>query len=496
MKRYISFFCVSLIFVMALIQPVSAAELGSVGAVDLLGLGYIEVNGSNVENMRVNLSVARSGSIWFPLEVPFGLGQFELLVMTSDPSLTFKRSDNAVTYEKFESGLGENYYVVRGNFSGRGKTLNYTSSGSSSGDYFFIVSAKVMPLNYEIVEIPFNFQVFDAGNGYQMVDALNVYRYEFWDEPYYDEFDDMYARQIRIYPDKNDLAGLDYFDLDIYLQNLEIESVSASFGGNALDVSYTEQFIGDGIFNDPIEDGAYDKDKTYGLYKVVLRVDVSGINLLEGSPTVFINYNANNYGNMQPYVYVYGINAGKFWNSTDSNTTYLFRIWNKLTSGFASVVSAIGTCANNIITSIGNAASTIVSSMDSNFDTYFSKVGIWFSNQNTLIQNKINDLHSMINREFDALEAAIRGDTAPGDSFQEEVEDKDQQFKDMAAIMESVDQPDLNSVNVSADTYVDSTVLASSMSGLTSVIGGPLFFDMFVMSIMMCTAGYVLFGKR
>ena len=66
----------------------------------------------------------------------------------------------------------------------------------------------------------------------------------------------------------------------------------------------------------------------------------------------------------------------------------------------------------------------------------------------------------------------------------------------MAAIMESVDQPDLNSVNVSADTYVDSTVLAASMSGVTSVIGGPVFLDVIMMSLMMATAGYVLFGKR
>ena len=487
MKRYISLFCVSLIFFMALIQPVSAAEVGSVGAVDLLGLGYIEVNGSNVENMRVNLSAARSGSIWFPVDAPFGLGQFELLVMTSDPSLTFKRSDNAVTYEMFESVLGDNYYVVRGNFSGRGKTLNYTSSGSSSGDYFFVVSAKVMPLNYEIVDVPFDFQVFDAalGSGYQIVDAQDVYTYEFYDEFYYDEFDDMYQRAIRIYPDKEILAGLDYFDLDIYLENLEIESVSASFKGNALDVSYTEQFIGDGIFNDPIEDGAYDKDKTYGVYKVVIRVDVSGINLLEGLPTVFINYNSNNYGSTRPYVYVYGINAGKYWSATDANTTYLFRIWNKLNSGFASMVSNFAALANRI-----------ESSMASNFDTYFSKLGVWFTNQNTLIQNKFNDLHTMVVNKFDSLESAIRGDTAPGDAFQDEVDQKDQQLNDMAAIMESVDQPDLNSVNVSADSYVDATVLAASMSGVTSVIGGPIFLDVIMMSIMMATAGYVLFGKR
>lgn len=522
MKRVSVFLCAALILVTCLTDPVSAAET-SVGAVDLLSLGYIEVNNANVENFRINLAANRTGSIWFPVDLSFALGKFELLIITSDPTITFKRSDNAVTYTTEKSPLGDNYYVVKGDFSGRGKTLNYTSSGTSSSDYCFIVSAKAVPIGYEVVEVPFLFQVFDASSGYQMVNEPDVYRYEFWDEPYYDEFDDMYARQIRIYPDKEDLAGLDYFDLDLYMQNLEIESVSASFGGNALDVSYTESFIGDGIFNDPITDGSYDKDKTYGVYKVVLRVDVSGINLLEGSPTVFINYNANNYGSTRPYVYVYGINAGKYWSSTEPEITYLFRIWNSVKSGFAnvgtwfsnlgsSITSAFDTnftklsvWLSNMIDSNIQQAQNIMSNISSNFD----KLGVWFSNQNTLISNKFNDLHTMISgkindlhtmmvNKFNALEAAIRGDTAPGESFQDQVDQKDQQLENMADVMESVTQPALDSVNVAADSMVDSNVLAVSMSGLTSVIGdtGSIFYQMIVMSIMMSTAGFVLFGKR
>lgn len=520
MKRYISLACVALIVVMCLVNPVSAAET-SVGAVDLLSLGYIEANGTNVENFRINLAANRTGSIWFPVDLSFALGKFELLIITSDPTITFSRSDGAVTYTTEQSPLGDNYYVVKGDFSGRGKTLNYTSSGTSSSDYCFIVSAKAVPIGYSVVEVPFNLELWDASSGTLLDGDEYTYRYEFWDDPILTEYDGILARQIRIYPDKEDLAGLDYFDLDLYMQNLEIDSISASFGGNALDILYTETIIGDGVISDPFTDGAF--DRSYAVYKVVIRVDVSGINLLDGLPTVFITYNSNNIMNVRPYLYVYGINAGKFWSSTEPEVTFLYRIWNSVTTGFSNVGTWLSTLGNNItsnfdrlgvwvtnlISSNIQQAQNIITSLSTNFDTYFTKLGVWFANQNTLLSNKFNDLHSMISskindlhtmmvNKFDALEAAIRGDTGPGDKFQDEVDQKDQQLENMADVMESVTQPALDSINVAADSMVDPNVLAVSMSGLTSVIGdtGSIFYQMIVMSIMMSTAGFVLFGKR
>lgn len=537
MRRVSLFLCAALILVTCLANPVYASEVGSVGAVDLLGLGYIEANGSNVENMRVNLGSNPSGSIWFPVEFPFGLGEFELLVMTSDPNLTFKRSDNAVTYDKVQSLLGENYYVVRGNFSGRGKTLNYTSSGSS-GDYFFILSAKAMPLNYGIVDIPFRFQVWDASNGELLDDGTYTEDAEYWDDPFYTDYDGILARQIRIYPDKEDLAGLDYFDLDLYFMNLEIDSISASFGGNALDVQYTETIINDGMMSDPVTEGVY--ERPYPVYKVVLRVDVSAINLLDGLPTVFITYTTNNYMDARPYVYVYGINAGKFWDSTAPEVTLLYRIYNSVVSGFSNVgtwftnlgnkisngfaenIAAInegnrkvGVWLSNVMTTIqsgftdniasineanrkvGVWLSNFITAMNDKFDYHFANLGIWITNQNTLLANKFNDQYNMLVRESGELEAAIRGDTAPGESFQDNVAGKDQQFDQMADVMESVTQPGLDSIDVSADQLVDSQVLGVSMAGLTSIIQpGSIFYTMIVMSIMMATASFVLFGKR
>lgn len=183
-------------------------------------------------------------------------------------------------------------------------------------------------------------------------------------------------------------------------------------------------------------------------------------------------------------------------NSTEFSNDYLIcirvdcRNLDRSVNGVAPYVSITG----NVI--LGEVNLVSVMSCVGLIDSNINWVNIFLRKILSSLNEKLDSIIYWIKYYSDQILVAIRGDTAPGNEFQQEVEQKDQQLKDMAAVMDSVDRPDTNSVIVSADTYVDQTVLATSMQGLTAVISMPVFLDVIMMSLILATAGYVLFGKR
>lgn len=142
-------------------------------------------------------------------------------------------------------------------------------------------------------------------------------------------------------------------------------------------------------------------------------------------------------------------------------------------------------CSGRVIGTDLNPLTYFLKSINSRLTSILQVVNVHSSN-----------LRSWISSQTDAIVSAIRGDTAPGNDFQDQVSDKDSELKDMAAVMDSVTKPDLNDISVEVNDYVDPNILASSMSGISSVAASPIFSDVLLMAIILATAGYVLYGKR
>ncbi|MBE6979224.1 MAG: hypothetical protein E7431_02480 [Ruminococcaceae bacterium] len=126
----------------------------------------------------------------------------------------------------------------------------------------------------------------------------------------------------------------------------------------------------------------------------------------------------------------------------------------------------------------------------------FNPLFYYFSNLITSVSAGFSNVNAWISSQTNAIVSAIRGDSAPGNNFQDDVSQKDSELKDMVAIMDSVSKPDINNISVEVNDYVDPNILASSMSGISTVAASPIFSDVLLMAIILATAGYVLYGKR
>lgn len=347
-KRYISFLLSLTILISCFAFSASASE-NNIGYIDLMKYGGVVYNDVLYGDFKFTPASNTSGYFEFPVGLPFPPGKIELVIFTGSNLKLYNSQAHTIELTKTTSLLPDRrnrYLVYSGDIGGIMQEsdsfkiwFDYTTG--STAPEIRILSAKIVPYGYDTVQVPFTPQVFDTTDGTMLTSSTDIYRFDYADSAYYPDADNKYYRQIRIYPNKESIAGLDYIDIDMYFKNLEINSMSASFGGNALDVEYTSSIIGDGVMGDNLETGEDGSDKTYAVYKVVVRIDVSGVSLLEGEPCLYITYNANNFYGYQPYVYIYGINGGKYWLEPDAQLTYLGKIWNTLKSGFQSVVDAI-----------------------------------------------------------------------------------------------------------------------------------------------------------
>lgn len=82
------------------------------------------------------------------------------------------------------------------------------------------------------------------------------------------------------------------------------------------------------------------------------------------------------------------------------------------------------------------------------------------------------------------------------DNFESDVNEKNEELGEMTDIMNSVEKPNVEDINMSIDSLVDPSVLAVSTEGLSSILGNQVILRILILSLTMATVGYVLFGKR
>lgn len=100
---------------------------------------------------------------------------------------------------------------------------------------------------------------------------------------------------------------------------------------------------------------------------------------------------------------------------------------------------------------------------------------------------------------FGYLESLVDGDTTHEDaaeSFDDSVQDQSGELDDMIDIMDSVAKPDVESIDLSVDQYVDQSDVSSLVSPLAVFFSGNIFGPMVFMTILLATVSYILFGKR
>lgn len=91
---------------------------------------------------------------------------------------------------------------------------------------------------------------------------------------------------------------------------------------------------------------------------------------------------------------------------------------------------------------------------------------------------------------------APEGAQEDADNFESDVNEKNEELGEMTDIMNSVEKPNVEDINMSIDSLVDPSVLAVSTEGLSSILSNQVILRVLILSVTMATVGYVLFGKR
>lgn len=451
--------------VFSMVCPVRADESG-IHYLDLLSGGYLKFNDVQYYNMRITVPAAGKGVVYFPVMPSYALGQSEFLVYTNSSDLKlFGGSNYNIEFTKQSSPLGDKYYVFTGDLGGIGARVSFTAS---AGAYIYFMSAKALPYGYDNVDCVFDTTL--VYNSYDVITEnftnLTSFTYE------YGTVNTVHS--FRIAPRAASIAGMDYVDIDFYLQNASLSSVSASIGGVALEVDHTSDIL--------YPDGG---DEFY--IKANVRVDISGNTLVDDQLIIFIETRSNDRetisGNGVPegLFHIFSIKAGMEFYTPDPEVTILNRILNSLEAGFDNMV-------------------------------------LWFEEQTTVIVDwlnpildKITDVYNdmvhgfnavilQLQYGFSSLEETLReifvSDTSDAEDFDKDVQDKADEFEDMKDTMDSVVRPDTGDVQMDYDDYVSDSDIAVAVSPLSAVLSSEIFLTMIILSLTMSTVGYVLYGKR
>lgn len=195
--------------------------------------------------------------------------------------------------------------------------------------------------------------------------------------------------------------------------------------------------------------------------------------------------------------------SGWISNQTSSLTTTI----NDRFTSLATWISNQTTAITSHMTDRFTALSGWISNQTQNLHVYFTRLQdetvTQFTNLSGWISNQTQNLHVYFTRlqtelvtQADQIEAAIRGDPAPGNSFQDKVDQKENELDQMAAVMDSVSKPDISTINVSVDRYVSASDMNTLTAPLAVFFSGNIFAPMIIMSILMATVSFVLYGKK
>lgn len=125
-----------------------------------------------------------------------------------------------------------------------------------------------------------------------------------------------------------------------------------------------------------------------------------------------------------------------------------------------------------------------------------SNVASWFELQTVSIGKWFKDLEASFDASIQKVVDAINGDQTAGDEFGNEVAEKSEALENIGAAFDSVERPDIDKVEMSVDAYLSPVDLHNSTAGLSSAISSGPILSVLMISIIMATIGYILYGKK
>lgn len=446
MKRIISLCCVALIFVFSLAAPASATETEAVFT-DLLDFGY-------VNNLTSNFYTFNAGttSVFYNLPSYSNVRYIDILFRSSGgaPSQLQAVVGN-VTVTLTLVSLGDALYRAYGRLTSGSDskvTVNYTCSATNYVEF----------LKFDVSSYPIEPFVIDSYCQISSVAYENLIHYVPTDSINYRLFDatnmEAYdsAFTLTLYVD--DWQKYDYIDFSLLCAVQSITSIGAFCGDNIIPVDYNTTENSSYILPD---------------FQIYARIDLTGI------------------------------------DRTTSDTPCL-RITGQWSPGWVNTISMLGT--NAFICTGENVPERVwYLTLKSIIQNGFNNMSTWFTNQTSAIQTQFTQLKTSISSNFTNLNTwiknqttsivnAINGDTAPGDQFQDEVQEELDELDQAQAVMDSVTKPAIEDIDVSVDQYVSQADIEVLATPMAVFFEGEIFSKVIIMSILLATVSYTLYGKK
>lgn len=479
MKRFISLSCAVLFLVCCIAVPANAADINNNTFFNVLDFASANSSGSNY------VQVPSNGSFSYNWTQYSSVYYVELLVniIGAVPSAvyfdTYDR-DDLLTIDHISGDLYRIYGKCGYGSVYTSASIRFVSSGTSfvtvnGFNLLTVANNHILSEAYCEIASP----VFDGTIHYVPTDEIN-YRI-------IDAAANFQNNYFFAYIWSDDWKEYDYLDFQLMFDCLNITSINAVMGS----------------INVPIETTIYDSTSVDGnRYFVSMRMDLSGLDRSTSDYPMITVMGRLNTSVINSINFV-GCSGFVLTDSIDPYIYWYQKIFSSVSSGFTN----LGTWISNQTTSLLNSLSSLKDSISSFsdrvsqlFSDWFYTLHNWVIEQTTAIGKYFGDyftyLHIWMNESTAALESAIRGDTDPGNDFSDEVDQKDQAFDDMAQVMDSVTKPDVQDINVSVDQYVKPADVQILAAPLTVFFEADLFRNMIIMSILLATVSFTLYGKR
>lgn len=471
MKRIISLCCVCLTLLMTLAIPAKATEFtNDSNWIELLDYGTVNNSGEN------GFTINGSGTITLELPASLPIGYVEILFYSNRTisSVICGRAPwgSGMTITKVSNTYYRAYVSLPGTARSWTLPFSFTSAESGVDTRITLVSAKMSTVNLTPQNI----------NG-----QCDIFAGDFVDTIYYNPSDDINYRIFDAPDDINELGFICYItvpdwkvfdciDLQFLFSCFSINSITASIGSTNLPLTVS-RYSSSNLGNNN--------------HFISMRLDCAGIDRTTNDfPMITVMGNLNpgttnsiDFANCSAFVIA---------DTFEPDIFFLQRIYNFLSESWYEIYDWISEQTSilqqefwDTVTSISMEFTNLKSNIDLNFSNLVSSIADWFSSLET-------QLETVTTR----IVEAIRGESVHGENFQEQVQNREDDLDDMAAVMDSVTKPDIDDIDVSIDSFVDPADVAVLATPLTVFLEADLFRTMIIMSILLATVSYTLYGKR
>lgn len=471
MKRIISLCCVCSILLMSLAVPARADSVLSSSFMELL-----DYNTPAASGYILTLSASKN-YVDFSLPARSMVYYVDVLMTAtngiSTASFSYFLGENltsvgALTVE----AIGNDLYRIYGKIDQKFCTA-IRLTFDAKANYVSFQSVKVSIAPVDLYDVKLQATGFYPGGNFNMSKNYGD------DRPVstmiVDEGTDYNDRDFVLYLEPEDWSKFDYLQFQLSMIVGDVYSISCVMGQINVPFSYSLIQVGN----------------SDSMYYLTIDVDCRGLDRTsEDFPMVII----------EGHIIFDGISDIRLMNTNglleytvDNPTRYFFKNLSvQLSTEFSDLITSFSMEFTNLKT----AVSTHFSNLETWIQTQTESIVSNFSTTNTLIGQKFTQLFAEIRQRSESLEAAIRGDTSSGDDFQDEVQNKEDELDDMAAVMDSVTKPDIDDIDVSIDQFVAASDVEVLATPLTVFLEADLFRTMIIMSIILATVSYTLYGKR